>query len=507
MSSDERNVRNVLSLAFEAGYQIDKGAFEFLREISGIADLNSLVKSIIEEMDALPEKPLFITRSLLEEKARELGLLKAGSQVGTGKTGFQPYAKDIESDFKVISDPTDKIGASGSLEDCIEHFRDRFRKISRIIRNRMDARDAYNLPDALKVPENSKVKFICMITDKRETKRGILFNVEDLEAHATVFAPSENHSLYLKAQRLILDQVVCISATRLRNNLFIAEDLILPDAPLKKPNKASVPVCAALISDLHVGSKMFMEKEFRLFVTWLKGNLGGSGLRDLAKRIKYLIIAGDLVDGVGIYPQQFEELEIKDLYQQYRLATEILEEIPEHIEIIIIPGNHDASRRALPQPAISKEYAEPLYDAGRAHLLGDPSVISLHGVTLLLSHGRSLDDIVSTVPNMSFQDPDEAMKILLQCRHLAPIYGMRTLIASERTDHLVIEHVPDIFHAGHVHMMKYSSYRGVLVVNSGAWQGQTEYQKEMGHVPNPGIVPIVDLQTLQVMPINFISSF
>ncbi|MEM2938679.1 MAG: DNA-directed DNA polymerase II small subunit [Candidatus Bathyarchaeia archaeon] len=507
MSSDERNIRNVLSLVFEAGYQIDKDAFEFLREISGITDLKSLIKSIIEEINSLPEKPLSITRRLFEEKARKSGLLKVGSQVVTGKTGYHPYAKDIESDFKVISDPTDKIGASGSLEDCIEHFRDRFRKISKIIRNRMDARDAYNLLDALEAPENSKVKFICMITDKRETKRGIFLKVEDLETHATVFVLSENHSLYLKAQRLILDQVVCISAIRRRKNLFIADDLILPDIPLKKPNIASVPVCAVLISDLHVGSKMFMEKEFRHFVMWLNGNIGSSNLRDLANRVKYLIIAGDLVDGVGVYPQQFEELEIKDLYEQYRLATEILGEIPEHIEIIIIPGNHDASRRALPQPAISKEYAEPLYDAGRAHLLGDPSVISLHGVTLLLTHGRSLDDVISVVPNMSFHDPDEAMKILLQCRHLAPIYGMRTLIASEKTDYLVIENVPDIFHAGHVHMMKYSSYRGVLVVNSGAWQWQTEYQKEMGHIPNPGIVPILDLQTLRVMPINFVSSF
>jgi DNA polymerase II small subunit len=507
MSNDERNIRNIISLVLEAGYQIDKDAFEFLREISGNININSLVKSIIEEINALPERPLFITRRLLEEKAQKFGLLKVSSQVGTGKTSFQPYAKDIEPDFKVISDPTDKIGASGSLEDCIEHFRDRFRKISRILRNRMDARDANNLLDALEAPENSSIKFICIITDKRETKRGIFFKVEDLETQATVFVPSENHSLYLKAQRLILDQVVCISAIRGRNNLLIAEELILPDIPLKKPNRAPVSVCAALISDLHVGSKMFMEKEFRHFVMWLKGSVGDSNLRDLANRVKYLIIAGDLVDGVGVYPQQFEELEIKNLHEQYRLATEILKEIPEYIEIIIIPGNHDASRRALPQPAISREYAEPLYDTERAHLLGDPSVINLHGVILLLSHGRSLDDVISVVPNMSFHDPDEAMKILLQCRHLAPIYGMRTLIASETVDYLVIEHVPDIFHAGHVHMMKYSNYRGVLVVNSGAWQRQTEYQKEMGHIPNPGIVPIVDLQTLQVTPIDFVSLF
>lgn len=501
---NRENFKNLISLVLEAGYQIDKEAFDFLKEISQKIDLKTFIISVIEEIKTLPEAPLFITRKQLEERARKLGFFEESSTL-TGKISFQPYVRDIESDFKVISDPTEKIATSGSLEDCIEYFRDRFRKISKIIRNRMDCRDSSSIVEALRSPENSRVKFICMISDKRETKRGVFLRVEDLENHALVFVPSEKHDLYLKAQKLILDQVVCITAIRGRNDLFIAEEIILPDVPLKKPNRSEVPIYAALISDLHVGSKMFMKKEFKRFITWLRGEFGNENLRDLAGRVKYLIIAGDIVDGVGIYPNQLNELEIKDLNKQYQLAAEILREIPEYIEIIIIPGNHDASRRALPQPAISEKYAEPLYEDKRIHLLGDPSIISLHGVTILISHGRSLDDVISMVPNMSFQNPDEAMKILLQCRHLAPIYGSRTLIAPEKVDYLVIEHVPDIFHAGHVHMMKYSSYRGILIVNSGAWQEQTEYQREMGHIPNPGIAPIVNLQTLQVTPINFVT--
>ncbi|MEM1582391.1 MAG: DNA-directed DNA polymerase II small subunit [Candidatus Bathyarchaeia archaeon] len=510
MSEREENIKNVLSLMIESGYQIDREAFEFLREKLQETDLKFLVEKVIEEVNSLPEKPLFITREILEKKMKELGVFGSKrTEIAyeiTGKTGFQPYAKDIESDIEVISDPTEKISGTGSLEDCVEYFRSRFRKISRIIRSRVDARDAGSIADALKAPENSKVKVICMVIDKRETKRGIFFRVEDLDNQVTVFAPFENHNAYLKAQRILLDQVICVNALRGKNDLLIIEDVALPDIPSKKPNKSPIPVCAVLLSDLHIGSKMFMEKEFRHFIKWLRGETGGSGIKELRNRIKYLVVAGDIVDGVGIYPQQYEELEIKDLYKQYKMAAKIFEEIPDYIEVIIIPGNHDATRRALPQPAIMREYAEPLYDIGRIHFLGDPSVVSLHGVSILLTHGRSLDDVISAAPNMSFQDPDEAMKILLQCRHLAPIYGMRTLIASERVDHLVIEHVPDIFHAGHVHMMKYSTYRGILVVNSGAWQGQTEYQKEMGHIPNPGIVPIVDLQTLQVISVDFTSA-
>jgi len=421
------------------------------------------------------------------------------------KSHFHAYAKDVEADLKVVEDPTNRIQTTGSLQDYIEYFQDRFRRMRKLFRQRIDVKDSISLQEALKTSTNSKMNLICMVSEKQESKRGVLLNVEDLEAEATIYVPSERADVAEKARRLLPDQVVCASVIKGKNNLLIAEDFIFPDIPMRKPTMASVPVYAALLSDLHVGSKMFMEEELNRLMLWLNGKVGNASLRRVASHIKYVIIAGDIVDGVGVYPQQIEEIYIKDIYKQYEAAAKMIEQIPEYIEVIIIPGNHDASRRALPQPAISKEYAETLYEARRIYSLGNPSIIDLHKVRLLLSHGQSLDDIVSSVPKMSFEEPEKAMRYLLQSRHLAPIYGQRTPIASEREDCLVIEEVPNIFHAGHVHMMKYDTYRGTLLVNSGAWQHQTEYQREMGHVPNPGIAPIVDLQTFEVMPINFIT--
>ncbi|MEM1586316.1 MAG: DNA-directed DNA polymerase II small subunit [Candidatus Bathyarchaeia archaeon] len=507
MSESEESLKRAISLIIESGYQVDRETFEFLKSISRQIDLNSFIKCVLEEIKALSDKPLFITREIIEGEIEKRGLLKASKAAYevSGKTFFKPYAKEFEADLKVIDDPTNKISATGSLNDCIEYFRSRFKKISKILRSRIDVRDAGTLADALKAPENSEMKIICIIMDKRETKRGIFFRVEDLDNQATAFVPAESREVYVKAQKMLLDQVICMSVVRGRDDLLIVKDIVLPDIPMRKPNRSPISIHAALLSDLHIGSKMFMEGAFKRFIMWLRGEVGNSRLREIAGHVKYLIVAGDIVDGVGIYPQQYDELMIKDIYKQYKAAADFFREIPDYIEIIIIPGNHDATRRALPQPAISKDYAEPLYEIGRVHMLGDPSVISLHNVTFLLTHGRSLDDIIATVPNMSFQSPDEAMKVLLQCRHLAPTYGMRTLIAPERVDHLVIEHVPDVFHAGHVHLMKYSTYRGVLIVNSGAFQEQTEYQKEMGHIPNPGIIPAVNLNTFEVIPIDFTS--
>jgi DNA polymerase II small subunit len=104
---------------------------------------------------------------------------------------------------------------------------------------------------------------------------------------------------------------------------------------------------------------------------------------------------------------------------------------------------------------------------------------------------------------MSMNHPENAMKLLLQSRHLAPVYGGKTLLSAESRDHLVIERVPDIFHAGHIHALGYTNYRGVLVVNSGCWQDQTEYMRRNGFMPTPSKVPVVNLQTLEVTIVPF----
>ncbi|RLE50266.1 MAG: hypothetical protein DRJ21_01810, partial [Candidatus Methanomethylicota archaeon] len=58
--------------------------------------------------------------------------------------------------------------------------------------------------------------------------------------------------------------------------------------------------------------------------------------------------------------------------------------------------------------------------------------------------------------------------------------------------------VPDVFHAGHLHTFGYLIYRGIIVVNSGTWQGQTDYMRAMGMKPNPGKATIINLKSRRV---------
>ena len=510
-------LQKAVSNIIEAGYQLDSEAFALLETLSKTEDPVILMEKIIRKMDELAQKPLFISRNSLEEFITPI--IKEQSEITDAppppprplleskKEDFKPHAKEIESDFRVLEDPTNTMCTTGSVEEYQEYFLDRFRRLERFLRQRMDARDATSISEALKAPTNSKVKVIGMLTERRESKQRIFLRLEDPETTVTVLVYTNlERSIQERVRALLLDQVVCISATKTRNDLLILDDVFFPEIPQKTPKKASEPVCAALISDLHVGSRQFMREGFNRFLLWLNGKLGDAHWRETASYVKYVVIAGDLVDGVGIYPKQTKDLVIHDIHRQYSAVSKFLEQIPDYVELVIIPGNHDASRKALPQPAIPKDYAEPIYETREVHSLGNPCSISLHNVELLLYHGRSLDDVIANAPTSSSKMPQEAMKLLLQSRHLAPIYGQRTPIAPGKRDFLVIDRVPEIFHAGHIHVQACDRYRGVLIVNSGAWQAQTEYMSKMGLVPTPGIIPVVNLQTLQVTTLNFTAS-
>src|SRR5438094_8348898 len=112
--------------------------------------------------------------------------------------------------------------------------------------------------------------------------------------------------------------------------------------PDQNPGRASEEVYAVLISDVHVGSKVFMEDAFSRVLAWLKGDVGGPEQRHVSDRVKYVLIGGDLVDGIGVYARQELDLKVPDSYDQYRLAAKRVGQIPEHMHVVLIPGNHDA---------------------------------------------------------------------------------------------------------------------------------------------------------------------
>ncbi|MEE9610401.1 MAG: DNA-directed DNA polymerase II small subunit [Desulfatiglandales bacterium] len=418
---------------------------------------------------------------------------------------------DSELEIRWEKDVTRQPSSEGKLESFIEYFNYRYETLAKILRARDPLRDAATIEWAQKSSKNSEkykteVKIIGMVNDVRPTKKGhVLIELEDPTGVIPTLVLNSDRELIEASRELMKDEVIGIEGTTSKGkDLVIIREIFFPDVPVRKGlKKSDVPLAMAMLSDIHVGSEKFLEDDFLKFLKWLKGDLGNQKQRELAQRVKYLVIGGDLVDGVGIYPEQERELKIKDIYQQYAKMAEYLTQVPDHIEIVVIPGNHDAVRQAEPQPAIMEEYAKALYDDPRIHMTGNPSFIKTHGVEVLSYHGRSLDDVISTIPGTSYANPDKAMLALVKKRHLAPVYGGKVPLAPVAMDFMLVDEVPDIFHFGHVHAIGVSSYRGTVVLNSGTFQEQTSFQRKHNVVPTPSQVPIIDLQAQRTTIMRF----
>jgi DNA polymerase II small subunit len=524
--SERERLQKAIETTIAAGYQMDREAFELLCTISATEDPNNIINRALLKMDELEEKPMFICKSFLEEILKPTATIEiTATPTETGQpqpaaeeqpkksnkswqakevSPFQPYAKGVEAKVEVLEDPSSKLTSNGTIEEYQQYFQDRFKRLEKLLRQRMDLKAATPIQEALKSQPKTKVKIIGMVTEKRDAKQQTMITLEDLEASATILVPTKGtEELHRKTQLLLCDQVICVAAQKTRGTMFLAEDIIFPEVGQKPSHRADEPVFAVLTSDIHVGSKKFNKEPFKHFIQWLQGKYGDDEMLEIASHVKYVLMAGDLVDGVGVYPGQSKELAIKDIYTQYKALASYIRRIPEYIEVLLIPGDHDAAPKALPQPAISKEYSGELFNSKRVHLLPDPCTVSIHGVEILMYHGRSLIDIASAIPGVALGEAHKAMKTLIQCRHLAPTYGQRTQLVPTSQDCLVIERVPDILHTGHLHLLKHEMYRGVLMVNAGCWQAQTEYQEKGGIVPTPNVIFVVNLQTMQVVQLDF----
>ena len=396
--------------------------------------------------------------------------------------------------FKVLQDTSNKSYTSGEIGNLIEYFQNRYKKLSDILSKRPELRTWQKINE---ITENqTDLNLIVMITDIRSTKNGhYLIEVEDDTGSIPILVSKDNDDLIRAAKNLMRDEVIGVIAQKRagqsENQLAICQNIIDPGVP--RMARKEVDFGTVFTSDIHIGSVTFLEEAFVRFTRWLNGDFGNEEQREMANNVKYMIVGGDIVDGIGVYPNQDKELAIKDITLQYDEAARLLGDIRSDIKIIITPGNHDASRVAEPQPAVPEKYAKSLYKLNNVEFLSNPSMVSLDGLEVLIYHGRGIDDMVMGSNDFSHERNDLVMKEFLRKRHLAPLYGERTPLASELEDHLVIDRVPDVLHTGHVHINTYTNFNGIHCINSGTFQTQTEFQKIYNIVPTPAEVPIIDV--------------
>ncbi len=464
----------VLNYALKKGFQIHPDAFEFLENVD-VKKLEKIIKEIVREKTK--QKLFQINQDDLE--------IYFGIKED----------KNLKSDYKVLFDPSNKITSAEGISGYNSLFTSRFNKLKKIISDRPESKMLKSIA-SVKVAKSDDDMYVCgLVTSKIRERNVTKLLLEDPSGslEGIIF----DNELQKTADLLLNDQFVMARVGIGKNSGLIIKDLISPDVPDQGSNRSESETFAVFLSDLHIGSKYFMEEEFSDFVSWL------SSPDPVARKIRFLLIGGDLVDGVGIYPNQDKELLCQTIEEQLKKMESLISKIPNYIKIFIIPGNHDPGRRALPQPAIPKKYNSEVWEKENVIMVGNPAVISLNGVKVLMFHGQSIDDIVKTTPGLSYDRPTDVMKHLLRVRHLSPIYGSQTPIAPEVEDFMVIEDIPDIFHVGHVHRAQLDMYKGILLINSGSWQNQTPFQASVGMTPNPGIALMVNLKTFQVLHQNY----
>ena len=425
-------------------------------------------------------------RPILQPRPRMNDIFPARAITAKAMSRQSEPSTNYEEDLVVLRDITGNSISQGKIEDFSKYFLSRYKTLSSLLLRQRQLSAATSIAKAKRMVHEFTI--VGMVSEMRKTKNGHkMVDLEDETDKLSVLLPADSPAFEVP---IVTDQVIGVTGTVSAKGLLVANAIIQPDIPASHQQ----PLCAdnvsvAFISDLHVGSKSFLDTRWEGFQNWISNG------DEMAKSIKYIIVGGDLVDGIGVYPRQDEDLSIDDIYAQYEMLAQLISRLPSRIKIVLVPGNHDAVRPAEPQPAL-QEGVRKLFPSN-VLCVGNPCLLRIHGVKVLMYHGRSMDDLVSAIPSLSYSRPLEPMVEMLKMRHLAPIYGGRTPIAPEAQDLLAIEEVPDIFVTGHVHGVGLGDYRRVTLINSSAWQSQTSYQKMRNLEPVPAMVPITNLSTMR----------
>ena len=473
---------DILSLVAKRNMFLSPDALEYILSNSDPINFTQTVLS------ALSKNAMFVT------KEDVINCITGQSTVFKSPKPIVPHNKR-QYDISVVpgTDITGNSTCEGNIEDFAKYFRSRYSILKKIIEHRMDFGSAIPIDRAMTMDRD--VKIIGIINDIKVTPNNhiILTLEDDLGGVCKILIL--NSSPHIK-DIFVDDQVIgVIGKPGSKKDIIIADKIVRPDVPVTHEWIPSDSVASvAFLSDIHIGSYTFLEKNWKKMIEWLKINAE-------KMEINYLVLPGDVVDGIGIFPGQEEELSILDIYKQYETLGEYLKEIPDHIKIVIHPGNHDACRPAEPQPALSSIFTKT-FDSN-IMLVSNPVYLDIEGRKVLTYHGKSIDDWIAGVQRLTYNNPIDVMKEMVTCRHLAPIYGQKTAIAPEKKDYLAMEIIPDIFVSGHIHGAGYMEYRGIKLINASTWQDQTEYQKMHNFNPTPGIMPIVHLGNGEVTMKDF----
>jgi DNA polymerase II small subunit len=513
--------KEILKFCLEKGILLDKDVLNLISEATDFDAARLMIEKIQESThQKIITKKIFAESidhirvpGISEDKQKSIEKLKIrlGLELEISKEVVNPVpVKNLSEQnltgvetFSYVTTSNKKI----EVENFTNYFRNRLLKLKGILQSHQNLKNLVSINKISNDRQNFSI--IGIVSDKRTTKNGnLLLDLEDFTGSIRVLINQNKPDLHKKGEEITLDSVIGVSGSGNKEIIF-ANDVVFPDSTLPERKRAPFEEYALFIGDIHFGSKLFLRDSFLKFINYLNGNVPNT---PEVSKIKYLFIMGDLVAGVGIYPEQERDLVINNLEEQYKGFAELLKMIRKDITIIISPGNHDGVRLMEPQPTFDKKYAFPLYDLDNVILLTNPAQVTIahkngfSGIDVLVYHGYSYPYYADTIPFLiqanAINSPDKIMTYLLRNRHLAPTHSSTQYFPFDE-DPLVIEKVPDIFVSGHTHKCAISFYNNTLIISGAAWESKTDFQEKMGNEPDFCKVPIVNLKTGGVKILDF----
>ncbi|MFH1358740.1 MAG: metallophosphoesterase [archaeon] len=521
---------NIIKLFIEKGFLLDKEMLEFLDELGD----ETIAKEIVDKIAIVSHKKV-ITKNLVNENLDKIKPLlfeldtekkklvdkyfvnvsisvevKKERSIEDKEEKVVNNLKKYKGSVKVLSSP---VIASRKLEvrDFVKYFRSRYNSLKNILQQRPELDSLVSID---KLSGSRDFSIIGLITEKRVTKnKNIILTVEDLTGKTKLLVNQNKEEIFEKAKEILLDDVVGFKCNGSKDFLFV-NDLFYPDCFLREKRRAEEEVYALFISDIHIGSGNFLEKNFTRFINWLNGEGCTVKEKENLKKIRYMFVVGDSIDGVGIYPGQEKDLIIKDINKQYDKLIEFYKKIPKHINIIQCAGQHDGVRVAEPQPPIGEDFGVGLREIENLYLVSNPSLVEIEnrgfgkeGIKVLMYHGASMHGIIGEIEELRLSNahstPARVVKHMLLRRHLAPTHGVTTYIPDKNEDSMLIKEVPDIITTGDLHKTDIDSYNNVLIIANSCWQSMTAFEEKVGNQPDSCKVPILNLKSREIRILDF----
>jgi DNA polymerase II small subunit len=476
--------RDVLKKSVENGFFLDRGMLEFF---CGLKEKE--FNGIIEKLKGFNINEKILTKEVFDKYKSRIGVFLDSEE-----------RKDYVNILNNIGMNSGKIEAS----DFVSYFRSRFDKMRDFL---VKKDDIQNLTSIRRIGrENGNFSLVGMVYDKRITKnKNLLLEVEDLTGRIIILVNRDNKQLFEQAKNIVLDDILCFKCSGSSKMLF-ASGFVYPDCCLDSERFGQRDEFIVFVSDLHVGSKLFLEDNLMRFIDWLNGKVGDSRQKAMALKVKYLVLAGDNIDGVGVYPGQEKFLNIKGCRSQYRELARILSQIRKDVEIIMCPGTHDAVWVGEPQPAILDKWVLELKGLENLRIVSNPFFVEIAGLKILISHNGNFNELIDKIEEIRVKYgnrcPTKVMNEILKRRHLASVYSDMDIVLG-KDDDLVINNIPDVFVLAGQHKAMVGNYNNILNISTSCFQSRTDFDEKVGSFSNPCKVPILNLKSKEVKILDF----